>query len=72
MCCNAKQNFRPSRHGFFKETEDYKMNKYHDAIVVGGCGMDMAFSVVHHLQEEMKHNSYFRKYSSIYSLSRIY
>jgi len=37
---------------------DYKMNKYHDAIVVGGCGMDMAFSVVHHLQEEMKHNSY--------------
>ena len=34
---------------------DYKMNKYHDAIVVGGCGMDMAFSVVHHLQEEMQH-----------------
>jgi len=28
----------------------YKMNKYHDAIVVGGCGMDMAFSVVDNLQ----------------------
>ena len=36
---------------------EYKMNKYHDAIVVGGCGMDMAFSVVNHLQEQMKHNS---------------
>ena len=34
---------------------DYKMNKYHDALVVGGCGMDMAFSVVHHLQEQMQH-----------------
>ena len=34
---------------------DYKMNKYHDALVVGGCGMDMAFSVVHHLQEQLQH-----------------
>ena len=34
---------------------EYKMNKYHDAIVVGGCGMDMAFSVVHHLQEQMQY-----------------
>ena len=28
----------------------YKMNKYHDAIIVHGCGMDMAFSVVDNLQ----------------------
>jgi len=34
---------------------DYRMNKHYDAIVVGGCGMDMAFSVVHHLQEQMQH-----------------
>ena len=26
------------------------MNKYHDALVVGGCGMDMAFSVVNNLE----------------------
>ena len=25
---------------------DYRMNKYYNALVVGGCGMDMAFSVV--------------------------
>ena len=31
----------------------YRMNKHHDAIVVGGCGMDMAFSVVNNLQETM-------------------
>ena len=34
---------------------DYRMNKYYNALVVGGCGMDMAFSVVHHLQEQMQH-----------------
>ena len=28
----------------------YKMNKYHDALVVGGCGMDMAWSVVNNLE----------------------
>ena len=31
----------------------YKMNKYHDALVVGGCGMDMAFAVVNNLQAEL-------------------
>lgn len=36
----------------------YKMNKYHDAIVVGGCGMDMAFSVVNNLQAELNNNKY--------------
>jgi transcriptional accessory protein Tex/SPT6 len=35
---------------------DYRPNKRYDALVVGGCGMDMAFSVVHHLQEQMKHS----------------
>ena len=34
---------------------DYRMNKYYNALVVGGCGMDMAFSVVNHLQEQMTH-----------------
>ena len=31
----------------------YRMNKHHDALMVGGCGMDMAFSVVNNLQETM-------------------
>jgi len=43
--------------GLIADYLDYRMNKYHDALVVGGCGMDMAFSVVNHLQEQMKHNS---------------
>ena len=33
---------------------DYRPNKRYDALVVGGCGMDMAFSVVNNLQETMK------------------
>ena len=33
---------------------DYRPNKRYDALVVGGCGMDMAFSVVNNLQEAMK------------------
>ena len=40
----------------------YKMNKYHDAIIVKGCGMDMAFSVVDNLQwklnEDYNHEFY--------------
>jgi len=28
---------------------DYKMNKSGDAVVVGGCGMDMGFSLVYNL-----------------------
>jgi predicted hydrolase (HD superfamily) len=35
---------------------DYKRNKDYSGLVVHGCGMDMAFSVVHHLQEQMKHS----------------
>ena len=35
---------------------DYRPNKYYTGLVVNGCGMDMAFSVVHHLQEQMKHS----------------
>ena len=31
----------------------YKMNKYHDAIIVGGCGMDMAWSVVNNLERQL-------------------
>ena len=33
---------------------DYRPNKRYDALVVRGCGMDMAFSVVNNLQEAMK------------------
>ena len=32
---------------------DYRPNKRYDALVVGGCGMDMAFSVVNNLQDAM-------------------
>ena len=35
---------------------DYKPNKNYSGLVVRGCGMDMAFSVVNHLQEAMKHS----------------
>lgn len=35
---------------------DYRPNKTYTGLVVRGCGMDMAFSVVHHLQEQMKHS----------------
>lgn len=35
---------------------DYRPNKTYTGLVVHGCGMDMAFSVVHHLQEQMKHS----------------
>ena len=42
----------------------YRMNKHHDAIVVGGCGMDMAFSVVNNLQETMNSTSF-----AVYKLS---
>ena len=35
---------------------DYRMNKYYNALVVGGCGMDMAFSVVNHLQVQMTYD----------------
>ena len=31
----------------------YRMNKHHDALVVGGCGMDMAFSVVNNLEDQL-------------------
>ena len=36
----------------------YKMNKYYDAIVVRGCGMDMAFSVVNNLEFKMNEDFY--------------
>tara|TARA_R110000850_G_scaffold240119_1_gene364793 strand:+ start:433 stop:777 length:345 start_codon:yes stop_codon:yes gene_type:complete len=32
---------------------DYKMNKQHDGLLVRGCGMDMAWSVVNHLEYEL-------------------
>ena len=43
--------------GYISKYLDYRMNKYYNGLIVGGCGMDMAFSVVNHLQEQMKHNS---------------
>ena len=39
--------------GLISDYLDYRMNKYYTALVVGGCGMDMAFSVVNHLQVQM-------------------
>ena len=33
---------------------DYRPNKNYNGLVVQGCGMDMAFSVVNNLQEKMK------------------
>tara|TARA_B100001093_G_C26540463_1_gene889995 strand:- start:224 stop:595 length:372 start_codon:yes stop_codon:yes gene_type:complete len=35
---------------------DYRTNKRFNALVVGGCGMDMAFSVVNNLQEAMNYS----------------
>ena len=44
---------------------DYRTNKRFNALVVGGCGMDMAFSVVNNLQEEMNcsKNTYHSNYN---------
>ena len=42
--------------GLIADYLDYKMNKYHDALVVGGCGMDMAFAVVHYLNSKLSHS----------------
>jgi len=45
----------------------YKMNKYHDAIVVGGCGMDMAWSVVNNLEGQINQD-----YEETYSTDPMY
>tara|TARA_R110001592_G_scaffold344545_1_gene635809 strand:- start:237 stop:563 length:327 start_codon:yes stop_codon:yes gene_type:complete len=52
---NNRPNFINTR---ISDLLDYRMNKHHDAIVVGGCGMDMAFSVVNNLQETINHKSF--------------
>ena len=39
--------------GLISDYLDYRHNKSYTALVVGGCGMDMAFSVVNHLQVQM-------------------
>ena len=51
--------------GLISDYLDYRMNKYYNALVVGGCGMDMAFSVVNHLQVQMSHdkNCYWKEYN---------
>ena len=51
--------------GYISNYLDYRMNKYYNALVVGGCGMDMAFSVVNHLQVQMSHdkNCYWKEYN---------
>ena len=36
----------------------YKMNKDHDAVIVGGCGSNMAFTVINNLQETMNASSF--------------
>ena len=42
--------------GYISKYLDYRMNKSYSGLVVGGCGMDMAFSVVNHLQVQMTHD----------------
>ena len=42
--------------GYISKYLDYRMNKYYNGLIVGGCGMDMAFSVVNHLQVQMTHD----------------
>ena len=42
--------------GLISDYLDYRMNKNFSGLVVGGCGMDMAFSVVNHLQEQMTYD----------------
>jgi len=39
--------------GLISDYLDYRHNKSYTGLVVGGCGMDMAFSVVNHLQVQM-------------------
>ena len=50
--------------GYISKYLDYRMNKYYNGLIVGGCGMDMAFSVVNHLQEQMSHdkNTHYTEY----------
>ena len=42
--------------GLISDYLDYRHNKSYTGLVVGGCGMDMAFSVVNHLQVQMTHD----------------
>ena len=51
--------------GLISDYLDYRHNKSYTGLVVGGCGMDMAFSVVNHLQEQMSHdkNCYWKEYN---------
>ena len=51
--------------GLISDYLDYRHNKSYTGLVVGGCGMDMAFSVVNNLQEEMNYskNTYHNNYN---------
>ena len=51
--------------GYISDYLDYRHNKSYTGLVVGGCGMDMAFSVVNHLQVQMSHdkNCYWKEYN---------
>ena len=42
--------------GLISDYLDYRHNKSYTGLVVGGCGMDMAFSVVNHLQVQMTYD----------------
>jgi len=51
--------------GLIRDYLGYRYNKTYTGLVVEGCGMDMAFSVVNHLQVQMSHdkNCYWKEYN---------
>lgn len=44
-----------------------RLNKSGDAIVIGGCGMDMGFSLIYHLSYELFHEGFTCTGSGCYS-----
>ena len=56
--------------GYISDYLDYRHNKSYTGLVVGGCGMDMAFSVVNHLQVQMTHDKMttYTKYDFIHRI----
>jgi hypothetical protein len=43
--------------GLIRDYLGYRYNKTYTGLVVEGCGMDMAFSVVNHLQEQLNYEN---------------
>lgn len=44
--------------GYIAALLDYKRNRHHDGLTVTGCGMDMIFSVVYNLAQELYGDGY--------------